>query len=104
MSYNVVSVREKGVRLLSVVGLWPIVEKSVVSENGGTTVRQTVADTITCPRMPFSSKGVNHMATTSQPQELAHVVDSYVTKAHVGRLLILHFELPLHSSVAKHDG
>ena len=36
----------KGVRLLSVLGLWPIVETSVVSENDGTTVRQTVAHTI----------------------------------------------------------
>ena len=36
----------KGVRLLSVLELWPIVETSVVSENYGTTVRQTVAHTI----------------------------------------------------------
>ena len=36
----------KGVRLLSVMELWPIVETSVMSENDGTTVRQTVAHTI----------------------------------------------------------
>ena len=35
----------KGVRLLSVLKLWPIVETSVVFENDGKTVRQTI-DTI----------------------------------------------------------
>ena len=36
----------KGVRLLSVLGLWSIVKTSVMSENDGTTVRQTVAHTM----------------------------------------------------------
>ena len=36
----------KGVRHLSVLKLWPIVETSVVSENDGITVRQTVAHII----------------------------------------------------------
>ena len=37
----------KGVRLLSVLKLWPIVDTSVMSENDDITVRQTVAHTIT---------------------------------------------------------
>ena len=36
----------KGKRLLSVLKLWPIVETLVMSENDGTTVRQTVAHTV----------------------------------------------------------
>ena len=46
MSSPYCTTSNKGVRLLSVLNLWPIVETSVVSENDGTTVRQTVAHTI----------------------------------------------------------
>ena len=46
MSSPYCATSNKGVRLLSVLELWPIVETLVMSENDGTTVRQTVAHTI----------------------------------------------------------
>ena len=43
MSSPYLATRNKGVLLLSVLRLWPIVETSVMSENDGITVRQTIS-------------------------------------------------------------